>query len=63
MTIACLNVIFLCLGFYMGRVSSGQGIPGLKVPFKKPKLFEEYKDDPYEVAMTDPQVERIETIG
>jgi len=59
----CLSVIFLCLGFWMGRMSSNQAIPGLKIPFKKPPSFDEYKYDPYEAAMTDPKVERIETIG
>lgn len=59
----CLCIIFLCLGFWMGRISSNQAIPGMKVPFKKPKPFDEYRDDPYEMAMTDPKVERIETIG
>lgn len=59
----CLCIIFLCLGFWMGRVSSNQGIPGMKIPFKKPPSFDEYKDDPYERAMQDKPVERIETIG
>jgi len=61
--VGCFSIIFLCLGFWMGRISSNQAIPGMKLPFVKPKQFDEYKDDPYEVAMTDKNVERIETIG
>ena len=61
--VGCFSIIFLCLGFWMGRISSNQAIPGMKIPFKKPPSFDEYKDDPYEVAMTDKNVERIETIG
>jgi len=60
--IACLNIIFLCLGFWMGSIRSNQAIPGVKMPFKKVAPYNEYKDDPFEKAMTDPKDERIETV-
>ena len=60
--IACLNLLFLCIGFWMGSVRSNQGIPGVRMPFKKPPSFDEYRDDPYEKAMQDKPIKRIETV-
>jgi hypothetical protein len=51
------NLLFVSLGFWMGRTATGQAIP--KINTGKPKLHVE--EDPYEKAMRDPDEERIET--
>lgn len=54
------NVLFLCLGFYFGRLSSYQGIPKISIPWSKPKQMIE--KDPYTEAMKGPEPARKETI-
>lgn len=56
-------IIFLCLGFYMGRLSSNQAIPRLKSPIKKKPskdLSTEFQEDPFNKAMREPPEKRIE---
>lgn len=58
------NVLFLCLGFWAGRLTSNQVIPkiqSLGLIAKKPKSYLE--DDPYHKAMADKPEERKETIA
>lgn len=56
------NVLFLCLGFWAGRLTSNQVIPKIQslIAAKKPKSYLE--DDPYAKAMADKPEERKETI-
>ncbi len=55
------NVLFLCLGFWAGRLTSNQVIPPIGLIAKKPKSYLE--DDPYQKAMMDKPEERKETVA
>lgn len=53
----CSNLLFLALGFWMGRLSSNQAIPKIVTGPEKPF----HEDDPYDKAMQEPEEERKET--
>lgn len=56
------NLFFLCLGFWMGRLSSNQAIPRIQMPLKKKALHNEFQEDPFNKAMRPKPEERKETL-
>jgi len=56
------NLLFLCLGFWMGRLSSNQAIPRVQLPFKKKDMPNEFQEDPFNKAMRSAPEERKETV-
>jgi hypothetical protein len=52
------DLLFLCLGFWAGRIVTNQAIPKVKIGKEKPYI----EEDPYEKAMREPEKKRIETI-
>jgi len=56
---ALINVLFLLLGFWMGRHTVEKPMPGVVLPLKIGKKIDK---DPYDEAMQEPQTPRMETV-